>query len=93
MSDVFKPGTALVVSPAQACTALGCGPTKLWALIAERELEAFLDGNRRRVTTASIENYVARKLAQSPTKKPVPTRSRGTLSRPTGRATPRTGGA
>ena len=78
MHSEIKPGTALVLSPAQACIALGCGPTKLWALIGAGELEAFLDGNRRRITTASIRDYVARRLARSPAKKAVPTRLRKT---------------
>jgi len=78
MSDEFKAGTALVLTPAQACTALGCGPTRLWSLIKAGEIDSFLDGNRRRITTASISNYVARRLARSPAKKAVPTRLRKT---------------
>jgi excisionase family DNA binding protein len=74
MFDEFKPGAALVITPAQACTALGCGPTKLWALIKAGELQAFLDGNRRRITTASVREYLSRKLASAPARKPVPAR-------------------
>jgi hypothetical protein len=78
MHSEIRPGTALVLSPALACIALGCGPTKLWALIKAGELEAFLDGNRRRITAKSIADYVARRLAGEPAKRPVPRRLRRT---------------
>lgn len=68
----------LVMTPRQGQEALQIGPTKLWELIKEGELESFLDGNRRRITTASILDYVARQLARSPAKKAVPTRFRKT---------------
>ncbi len=74
MIEDIKPGEALVLSPAQTCAALGCGTTKLWALIKAGELDAFLDGNRRRITKASVRDYVNRKLASAQTKKPTPAR-------------------
>ena len=77
MIEDIKPGEALVLSPAQTCTALGCGTTKLWALIKAGELDAFLDGNRRRITTSSVRAYVNRKLTFAHAKKPVPVRNRG----------------
>ena len=45
----------LVVSPKTACVMLDIGPTKLWGLINAGELESFLDGARRKITTRSIK--------------------------------------
>ena len=73
MGEPIRAGEPLVLTPAQAQTALACGPTRLWALINEGEIESFLDGNRRRITAASVRNYVSRKLAASPAKLTVPT--------------------
>jgi Helix-turn-helix domain len=64
----------LVMTPRQGQEALQIGPTKLWELIKEGELDSFLDGNRRRITTASILDYIARRLAASPSRKAMPTR-------------------
>jgi hypothetical protein len=75
------------MTPRQAQEALQIGPTKLWELIKGGELDSFLDGNRRRVTTASIRDDVARRLARSPAKKAVPTRFRKMPERPALRST------
>jgi excisionase family DNA binding protein len=52
----------LLVKPKEACRLLACGNTRLYELIAAGELEAFLDGRSRKITTASIHRYIAQKL-------------------------------
>jgi hypothetical protein len=74
MDEHIRPGEPLVLTPAQAQAILNCGQTRLFSLIKTGELESFLDGNRRRITSASVRDYVARKLAQTQAKKAVPTR-------------------
>ena len=59
MNEPIRAGEPLVLTPAQAQTALQCGPTRLWALINTGEIESFLDGNRRRITAKSIRDYIA----------------------------------
>jgi hypothetical protein len=45
---------------------LGCwGKTKLFELIAAGELESFLDGPVRRITTRSIHARIQQKLEES----------------------------
>ena len=51
-----------VVSTTEARRLGGWGKTKLFDLIAKGELESFLDGSRRRVTTASIHAFIQKKL-------------------------------
>jgi hypothetical protein len=87
MDELIRAGEPLVLTPAQAQTALQCGPTRLWELINAGEIESFLDGARRRITAKSVRDYVARKLAASPAKKSVPTRPRKTPERPALRST------
>ena len=53
----------LVVSPREACRMLGCGLTRLYEILPE--LESYLDGKVRRITVDSIEQRVARKLAEA----------------------------
>jgi excisionase family DNA binding protein len=55
----------LVVKPRNACVLLGCGVTYLYDLINSGELESFKDGKSRKITTASIEAYIARRLEAS----------------------------
>jgi hypothetical protein len=43
----------------------GWGKTKLFALIAAGELESFMDGGVRRITTASIRARIQRKLQEA----------------------------
>ena len=74
MDEPIRAGEALVLTPAQAQTALQCGVTRLWELINTGEVESFLDGNRRRITAKSIRDYVNRKLAVAPAKRLVPPR-------------------
>ena len=57
---------------------LACGNTRLYELLAAKELESFLDGRSRKITVESIRRYIARQLAPavSPTKDTEP-RQRG----------------
>ena len=52
----------IVVKPRTAAAMLGCGITRLYELIAACEIESFKDGRSRKITTASIRDYVARRL-------------------------------
>ena len=54
----------LLVKPKVAWKLLSCGNTKGYELLASGQLELFLDGNSRKITTASIHRYIARQLAQ-----------------------------
>jgi excisionase family DNA binding protein len=54
---------ALLVKPAQACQMLACGRTRLYQLLAAKELDTFLDGGARKITVASIHAYIERQLA------------------------------
>ena len=56
---------ALVVSPRRARRMLDCGNTRLYELIAARELETFKDGKSRKITVASIKGYIARRIEAS----------------------------
>jgi excisionase family DNA binding protein len=55
----------LVVSPRRARRMLDCGNTRLYELIAARELESFKDGRSRKITVTSIKAYIARRLDES----------------------------
>jgi excisionase family DNA binding protein len=55
----------LVVRPKIACQMLDIGVTRLYELIAAGELETFKDGAARKITTASIHDYVKRQLEQA----------------------------
>ena len=59
--DIF--GNSLAVAPKIAETALQVGPTKLYELLADGELESFTLGRSRRITVASIRALVARRIA------------------------------
>jgi hypothetical protein len=52
----------LVVGLATARVKLDCGIDKLYDLIKARELDSFLDGNRRKITMESIERLIQRRL-------------------------------
>lgn len=54
---------SLVVPPRQACRMLAIGLTKLYELLNAGELESYLHGGSRRITVASVNAYVARRLA------------------------------
>ena len=52
----------LVVSPRRARLMLDCGNTRLYELIAARELQTFKDGKSRKITVASIKAYIVRRI-------------------------------
>jgi hypothetical protein len=54
----------MVVKPRGAGQLLSCSLKRVYELINAGELESFLDGGSRKITTASIAAYVARRLAQ-----------------------------
>jgi hypothetical protein len=54
--------SALVVKPRGACVLLSIGVTRLYQLINRGDLQSFLDGKSRKITTASIRAYIARHL-------------------------------
>ena len=53
----------LAVTPKVGFGMIGCGVTKGYELINEGELETFKIGRATRITTASIEGFVARRIA------------------------------
>jgi hypothetical protein len=53
----------LVVGMAAAEILLDSGIDKLYELIKGGELESYLEGNRRKITTASIERLIEKRLA------------------------------
>ena len=53
----------LVVSPKVASRMLSCGLTRFYEILPE--LDSYLDGKVRRITTASIRRRVAHKLAEA----------------------------
>ena len=57
----------LVVKPARACQMLSCGRTRLYQLLAAKELDSFVDGGSRKVTVASIHRYIERQLVKQGT--------------------------
>jgi hypothetical protein len=61
-STHMSSNTSLAVSPRVAGEMLGYGKTYIAKLIRNRELETFVDGGARRVLTASIHDYIARKV-------------------------------
>ena len=55
----------LVVSPRRARYLLNVGNTRLYELLASGELDSFLDGRARKITMASIGQYIARQLSKN----------------------------
>jgi hypothetical protein len=55
----------LVVKPKVAWKMLACSNTRGYELLAAGELQSFKDGKSRKILVASIEAYIARRLAQS----------------------------
>lgn len=53
----------LVTSPTGACFMLDCGRDRLYSLLASGEIESFTDGHRRKILVASIDAFIARRLA------------------------------
>lgn len=44
----------------EACREIGCSRASLYRLLSRGELAGFKDGNRRRITRASVEGYIKR---------------------------------
>lgn len=75
MSDVFSQSIprsrqtvaveSLSVSPKVTGEMLDYGKTKIAELIKTGELESYVDGGARRVITASIHRYIARRIAET----------------------------
>ena len=57
--------TPLAVKPKVACRMLSCGITRLYELLGLGELESYRDGRSRLIVVASIQAYVAHKLAET----------------------------
>jgi excisionase family DNA binding protein len=53
----------LVVPPIEASRLLRCCLSTLYSLIRRGELDSYTDGKMRRITVASIHNYIDRRLA------------------------------
>jgi len=56
---------ALVVSPKRAQQILDIGHTRLYQLIAARELESYNEGRSRKITMRWVKAYVERQLGTS----------------------------
>ena len=50
----------LLVKPREAQRLLGCSHKRLYALLADGALVSFKDGRSRKITLASLNEYVAR---------------------------------
>jgi hypothetical protein len=55
----------LQVRPKRAMRLLSCGRTRLYQLIADGELESYLDGAARQITMESIRRRIERKVRES----------------------------
>ena len=52
----------LVVSPSRAQRLLDVGHSRLYELIAAKELESYKDGKSRKITMRSIKSYIERQI-------------------------------
>ena len=55
----------MLLKPEETMAELRCSRATLWKLIKSGELESIKMGNARRITRASLERYVALKLAEA----------------------------
>jgi hypothetical protein len=62
---VTNGAAALVVSPLMAMAMLDVGRTRLYQLLAARELESYHEGKSRKITVRSIQQRVQRKLQEA----------------------------
>jgi hypothetical protein len=60
----------LAVSPRVAAVMCGCGITKIYDLIGSGELESYLDGSARKITTRSIRARFERLIARAQSSQP-----------------------
>ena len=73
----------IAIPPKEVCRLLRYGPTRVYKMIRDRELESFIDGGSRRVLTTSVDAYVQRRLAASHgTPRENPSKRRGGPGRP-----------
>ena len=70
----------LVCSPARAAKLLDVSVSTVYALMNSGELDHFLDGKNRRITTSSIEAYIARRLAGKASRRPASREARKAAS-------------
>lgn len=62
MSTSIEP---IGVAPKVAWQMIGCGPTRGYEYLNAGELESYMVGRARRITTASIKSLVNRLIAQA----------------------------
>jgi hypothetical protein len=66
---ILKTDTAefgpLALSPKKTAIALDCGLTRVYGLMNSGELDSYLDGGSRKITTESIRRYQAARLAEA----------------------------
>ena len=55
----------IAIPPKDAFAAIGVGVTKGYELLNAKELDSFVIGRARRVTTASIRAYVERQIQRT----------------------------
>jgi len=60
--DLVKP---LVVKPRKACMMLSCSHKRLYQMLSDGQLESLKNGRSRLITVASIQDLIARGLAES----------------------------
>lgn len=61
-SQAISLAAPLVASPEQTIAALKISRAKLYELINAGELQSYTEGRSRRITVASIEGYMQRRL-------------------------------
>lgn len=59
MSSHVVPHSPLAVGPAEAARLIGCGRTRLYELLRDRELPSFNLGRRRLIRMAAIEAWLS----------------------------------
>ena len=81
MSTAFgRDEVRLVCSPKRTAQLLDVSISTVYQLMAAGELDHFLDGKSRRIATASIEAYVARRLAGKASRRPASREARKAAS-------------
>ncbi len=50
----------LLLNTEEACRQIGCGKTFLFELLSKKEIESVLIGNRRKIVSKSLVEYVER---------------------------------
>jgi hypothetical protein len=68
LADAFE--NVASVSVRQACALIPAGPTRVYELINNGEVESYLDGSARRITLRSIRARRDRLLAQNDRNRP-----------------------